>query len=273
MSKPTATSSTTSTISASEEVKLPPGITWHTALKTGWYEKPGLSFYLREVLLGIIICMAQIPESIAFAYLARVRPPVALHAAWVVGLVCAVLGGRPGMINGATGAFAAIVSSFLAVPEAAGGNGEGVELLFPSVMVGGVLMLVVWAIKLDRFITMLPLPVMVGFCNGLAIVSEWLTRTPRTTILLPTVLRASSALLAPRSSPHTRSPRIARNLRQLALRNCIRSRPPSAMTNTMRRTRRTHAVPPRRRPPLTAGAWRPARARPPAGSRAPSCGG
>ena len=50
-------------------------------------------------LLGIIICMAQIPESIAFAYLARVRPPVALHAAWVIGGVCSALGGRPGMVR------------------------------------------------------------------------------------------------------------------------------------------------------------------------------
>ena len=78
-------------------------ISMRESLSSGWYATPRLAFYGREVLLGIIICMAQIPESIAFAYLARVRPPVALHAAWVVGLVCALLGGRPGMINGATG--------------------------------------------------------------------------------------------------------------------------------------------------------------------------
>ena len=145
-------------------------ISMRESLSSGWYATPRLAFYGREVLLGIIICMAQIPESIAFAYLARVRPPVALHAAWVVGLVCALLGGRPGMINGATGAFAAIVSSFLEEPLTPGGNGKGVELLFPSVIVGGVLMLVVWALRLDKFISMLPLPVMIGFCNGLAIV-------------------------------------------------------------------------------------------------------
>ena len=156
----------------SERIEVQPkaGIAWTAALQTGWYDKPAVMFYGKEILLGIIICMAQIPESIAFAYLARVRPPVALHAAWVVGLVCALLGGRPGMINGATGAFAAIVSSFLEEPLTAGGNGAGVELLFPSVMVGGVLMLAVWGLKLDRLITMLPLPVMIGFCNGLAIV-------------------------------------------------------------------------------------------------------
>ena len=74
------------------------------------------------------------------------------------------------MINGATGAFAAIVSTFLPLPETYGGNGAGIELLFPSVILAGVFMLAVWALNLDRFITMLPLPVMIGFCNGLAIV-------------------------------------------------------------------------------------------------------
>ena len=82
-----------------------PEISWRDSLKQGW--RGDAQFYGREILLGIIICMAQIPESIAFAYLARVRPPVALHAAWIVGLVCSCFGGRPGMINGATGVFAA----------------------------------------------------------------------------------------------------------------------------------------------------------------------
>ena len=153
-----------------EIVKPPASIGWKEALKSGWVYEPKFQFYTREVLLGIIICMAQIPESIAFAYLARVRPPVALHAAWVIGLVCSIFGGRPGMVNGATGAFAAIVATFLDEPTTPGGNGNGVELLFPSVIVAGFLMLGVWALKLDRFMSMLPLPVMIGFCNGLAIV-------------------------------------------------------------------------------------------------------
>ena len=149
---------------------LPEPIGWKEGLRAGWKAEPALQFYGREVLLGVIICMAQIPESIAFAYLARVRAPVALHAAWVIGVVCAILGGRPGMINGATGAFAAIVATFLAEPDRPGGNGLGVELLFPSVIIAGVFMLGAWAMRLDRFISLLPLPVMIGFCNGLAIV-------------------------------------------------------------------------------------------------------
>ena len=159
------------------EAKPPPPIGWKQALAAGWTpalagtpSTSKIAFYGREVLLGMIICMAQIPESIAFSYLARVRPPVALHSAWIVGLTCAVLGGRPGMVEGATGAFAAIINTFLGEPDVPGGNGAGIELVFASVMLAGVLMLLVWAFRLDRFISLLPLPVMVGFCNGLAIV-------------------------------------------------------------------------------------------------------
>ena len=74
------------------------------------------------------------------------------------------------MINGATGAFAAIVATFLDEPEVDGGNGNGIETLFPSVILAGFLMLLVWALKLDRLVSLLPLPVMIGFCNGLAVV-------------------------------------------------------------------------------------------------------
>lgn len=74
------------------------------------------------------------------------------------------------MVNGATGAFAAVICTFIPMPDSPGGNGKGVELLFPSVMAAGMLMLVVWQLQLDRFVTMLPVPVMIGFCNGLAIV-------------------------------------------------------------------------------------------------------
>lgn len=74
------------------------------------------------------------------------------------------------MVNGATGAFAAIISTFLPEPEEDGGNGEGVEKLFPSVMLAGVLMLITGALGLSKFILLLPAPVMIGFCNGLAVV-------------------------------------------------------------------------------------------------------
>ena len=75
---------------------------------------------VRETMLGVVICFAQIPESIAFALMAHVRPPVALHSAWIVGLICGLFGGRPGMVNGATGAFAAVIATFLPAPSAPG---------------------------------------------------------------------------------------------------------------------------------------------------------
>jgi len=126
-------------------------------------------YIVREVLLGVTICFAQIPESVAFAFMANIKPPIALHAAWIVGFICSAFGGRPGMVNGATGAFAAIVGTFIP-PAGTGNNGAGVELLFPSVILAGLLMVVVSITKLSRFITLLPSPVMLGFCNGLAIV-------------------------------------------------------------------------------------------------------
>lgn len=123
-----------------------------------------LAYIKNEFLLGVIICFAQVPESVAFAYLANVPPHVALHAAWMVGLICSIFGGRPAMINGATGAFAAIISTFL--PE----SQEGIEYLFPSVMLAGLLMAGAMALRLGRFISLVPATVMIGFCNGLAVV-------------------------------------------------------------------------------------------------------
>ncbi|CAE7633648.1 APX8 [Symbiodinium sp. CCMP2456] len=131
----------------------------------------GLSteYVIREVLLGVTICFAQIPESVAFAFMANIKPPIALHAAWIVGFICSAFGGRPGMVNGATGAFAAIIGTFIP-PAGTGNNGEGVELLFPSVILAGLLMVLVSVTKLSRFITLRSFEVMLGFCNGLAIV-------------------------------------------------------------------------------------------------------
>jgi len=126
-----------------------------------------------EVALGITICFAQIPESVAFAFMAHIKPPVAIHAAWVVGLICSLFGGRPGMVNGAEGAFAAIIATLIPEPEERGGNGAGIELLFPSVMVCGCFMLLIWLAGAYRFISLIPGSVMLGFCNGLAIVIGW----------------------------------------------------------------------------------------------------
>lgn len=132
-----------------------------------------LAFIKTEVALGITICFAQIPESVAFAFMAHIKPPIAIHAAWVVGLICSLFGGRTGMVNGAEGAFAAIIATLIPEPMEPGGNGEGIELLFPSVMVCGVFMLLIWLTGSYRFISLVPASVMLGFCNGLAIVIGW----------------------------------------------------------------------------------------------------
>jgi SulP family sulfate permease len=101
--------------------------------------------------------------------MANVPPPVALHAAWMVGLICSVFGGRPAMVNGATGAFAAIIGTFLPEPEP-GQYAEGFEYLFPSVMMAGAIMGLCTLLRVDRLIVLVPATVMIGFCNGLAIV-------------------------------------------------------------------------------------------------------
>uniref|UniRef100_A0A7S2F2H0 SLC26A/SulP transporter domain-containing protein n=1 Tax=Alexandrium andersonii TaxID=327968 RepID=A0A7S2F2H0_9DINO len=129
-----------------------------------------LSFVKNEVLLGITICFAQIPESVAFAFMAHIKPHIAIHAAWVVGLICSLFGGRTGMVNGAEGAFAAIIATMIPPPAQQGGNGAGIELLFPSVMTCGAFMLLIWLTGTYKFITLVPASVMLGFCNGLAIV-------------------------------------------------------------------------------------------------------
>jgi SulP family sulfate permease len=122
-----------------------------------------------EILIGIIIFLTQLPESVAFAFLAKLTPPVGLHSAWIVGLISAVFGGRPGMISGAAGARATIIGAFLGAPARPGLNGEGAEIVFPSVIISGFLMLIIYAFRLYRFTKIIPESVMVGFLNGIGI--------------------------------------------------------------------------------------------------------
>lgn len=140
---------------------------WDTWREMSTHEK--ITHVKNEIALGITICFAQIPESAAFAFMGHVKPTVAIHATWVVGLICSIFGGRTGLVSGAEGAFAHIIATFVEEPTKHGGNGEGIELLFPSVMMCGVFMLIVWRTGLYKFVSLVPAPVMVGFCNGLAI--------------------------------------------------------------------------------------------------------
>lgn len=115
-----------------------------------------------DILSGLTVALALVPEAVAFAFVAGVEPLVGLYAAFIVGLIAAVVGGRPGMISGATGALAVVMVSLVAV--------HGVEYLFATVLLMGLLQILAGIFKLGKFIRMVPHPVMLGFVNGLAIV-------------------------------------------------------------------------------------------------------
>ena len=118
--------------------------------------------FKNDVLSGLTVALALVPEAVAFAFVAGVDPLVGLYAAFMVGLITACIGGRPGMISGATGALAVVMVSLVA--------DHGVEYLFITVVLMGILQITAGALKLGKFIRMVPYPVMLGFVNGLAIV-------------------------------------------------------------------------------------------------------
>lgn len=129
-----------------------------------WTSNKGLSLgRIRiELLSGLTVALALVPEAVAFAFVAGVHPLVGLYAAFMVGLVTALIGGRPGMISGATGALAVVMVALVAE--------HGVEYLFATVVLMGVLQVFAGVMQWGRFIRLVPHPVMLGFVNGLAIV-------------------------------------------------------------------------------------------------------
>jgi SulP family sulfate permease len=115
-----------------------------------------------DVLSGLTVALALVPEAVAFAFVAGVHPLVGLYAAFMVGLITAVIGGRPGMISGATGALAVVMVALVA--------DHGVEYLFATVVLMGILQIFAGVMHWGKFIRLVPHPVMLGFVNGLAIV-------------------------------------------------------------------------------------------------------
>ncbi len=115
-----------------------------------------------ELLSGLTVALALVPEAIAFAFVAGVSPIIGLYSAFFIGLLSACCGGRPGMISGATGAMAVVVVGLVAI--------HGVEYLFPAVILCGIIQILAGVFKLGQFIRMTPYSVMLGFVNGLAIV-------------------------------------------------------------------------------------------------------
>ena len=118
--------------------------------------------FKNEILSGLTVALALVPEAVAFAFVAGVEPLVGLYAAFMVGLLAAIFGGRPGMISGATGAMAVVMVALVAQ--------HGVEYLFAAVVVAGLFQMGAGVLRLGKFIRMVPHPVMLGFVNGLAIV-------------------------------------------------------------------------------------------------------
>lgn len=115
-----------------------------------------------EILSGLTVALALVPEAVAFAFVAGVHPLVGLYAAFMVGLITALIGGRPGMISGATGALAVVMVALVAE--------HGVEYLFATVVLMGILQVAAGVFRLGKFIRLVPHAVMLGFVNGLAIV-------------------------------------------------------------------------------------------------------
>jgi SulP family sulfate permease len=118
--------------------------------------------YRTEVLSGLTVSLALIPEAVAFALIAGLSPLTGLYAAFVMGLITSLFGGRPGMISGATGAIAVVIVALAAR--------HGVEYVFAAVVLAGMFQVLAGLFRLGKFIRLVPQPVMYGFVNGLAIV-------------------------------------------------------------------------------------------------------
>ncbi|MEM8969847.1 MAG: SulP family inorganic anion transporter [Bacteroidota bacterium] len=139
--------------------------------------------YRTEVLSGLTVALALVPEAVAFAFIAGLSPLTGLYAAFAMGLVTSILGGRPGMISGATGAVAVVIVSLA--------KDYGVEYVFAAVVLAGIFQLIAGFLKLGKLMRLVPHPAIFGFVNGLAIIifmsqlaqfkdneGSWLTGTP-----------------------------------------------------------------------------------------------
>ena len=115
-----------------------------------------------DILSGLTVALALVPEAIAFAFVAKVAPLVGLYAAFFIGLITSVFGGRSGMISGATGAMAVAMVGLVTI--------YGVEYLFAAIVLTGLIQILAGIFQLGKFIRLVPHPVMLGFVNGLAIV-------------------------------------------------------------------------------------------------------
>ncbi len=144
-----------------------------------------------DILSGITVALALVPEAVAFAFGAGVSPIVGLYGAFMMGLITSIFGGRPGMISGATGAMAVVMVHLVQQGNTLGGSESmGLQYLFITLILAGVFQILAGIFRLGKFVRMIPHPVMMGFVNGLAIViftsqlgmfkrqGEWLEGNP-----------------------------------------------------------------------------------------------
>ena len=118
--------------------------------------------YKNEILSGLTVALALVPEAVAFALIAGLSPLTGLYAAFMMGLVTSILGGRPGMISGATGAVAVVLVTLA--------KSHGVEYVFATVVLAGIIQMAAGFLKLGKLMRLVPHPVIFGFVNGLAII-------------------------------------------------------------------------------------------------------
>jgi SulP family sulfate permease len=127
-----------------------------------------------DILSGLTVALALVPEAVAFAFVAEIDPLIGLYGAFMMGLITAIFGGRPGMISGATGAMAVVMVALVKKGNEFGIDGgigeKGVQFLFITLLMVGVIQALAGVFKLGKFVRLIPHPVMMGFVNGLAIV-------------------------------------------------------------------------------------------------------
>ncbi|UGS22024.1 SulP family inorganic anion transporter [Flavobacterium cyclinae] len=162
--------------------------------------------YKIEILAGLTVAMTMIPESLSFAILAGFPPLVGLYGAFIMGLITAIFGGRPGLISGGAGATVIVLIALM--------KSHGLEYVFGAIALAGVIQILVGLFKLGKFIRLVPNPVMYGFVNGLAVVifmsqfeqfkqvtngtSEWLSGTPLFTMAALVALTIAIILIFPK---------------------------------------------------------------------------
>jgi SulP family sulfate permease len=179
--------------------------------KTKWNVKD-------DIFSGITVALALVPEAVAFAFIVGISPIIGLYGAFMMAIITAIIGGRPGMISGATGAMAVVMVGLVTEATAYGnslgldGTVVGLQFLFATLLMTGLIQILAGIFKLGKYVRMIPHPVMMGFVNGLAIVimlsqlsmfksdGEWITGERLYTMIGLVALTMALMVLIPKIS-------------------------------------------------------------------------